>query len=125
MENVESVRNNAIVIYRSYYEAIEKLPEADRLPVFEAIFEYALNGTEPELDGTPAAIFMLIKPTLDASRRKAANGKKGGEQNHSPPKSFNYLGLIFSPSTMKESPSSTIHTIVLPVFNSISLPSSS
>lgn len=83
MEDIESVRRDVVVVYRSYHEAIQQLPEADRLPVYEAIFEYALNGTVPELSGTPAAVFMLIKPTLDTSRRKAENGRKGGKQNGS------------------------------------------
>lgn len=85
MADNESTRRDVAVIYRSYHEAIQQLPEADRLPVYEAIFEYALDGTETKLEGTPAAIFMLIKPTLDTSRRKAANGKKGGKQNVSKP----------------------------------------
>ena len=83
MADIESVKRDIVVIYRSYYEAIQQLPEADRLPVYEAIFEYALNGTEPQLNGTLAAIFMLIKPTLDVSRRKSENGRKGGKQNGS------------------------------------------
>ena len=76
---MDEIKRDGFLFYRSYYEAIKNLPESDRLSAYEAIFEYALNGTEPELVGTPAAIFILVKPTLDTSRRKAANGKAGGK----------------------------------------------
>ena len=76
---MDEIKRDGFLFYRSYYEAIKNLPESDRLSAYEAIFEYALNGTELELVGTPAAIFILVKPTLDTSRRKAANGKAGGK----------------------------------------------
>lgn len=72
-------KRDGFVFYRSYYEAIQNLPEKDRLAVYEAIFSYALNDEETETVGVPAAVFMLVKPTLDASKRKAASGKTGGE----------------------------------------------
>lgn len=65
--------------YRSYYEAIKQLKKADQAAVLMAICAYALDEEMPGLTGTPAAIFALIKPTLDTSRRKAASGKAGGE----------------------------------------------
>ena len=65
--------------YRSYYEAIKQLKKADQAAVLMAICAYALDEEMPGLTGTPAAIFALIKPTLDASRRKAESGKAGGE----------------------------------------------
>ena len=65
--------------YRSYYEAIKQLKKADQAAVLMAICAYALDEEMPGLTGTPAAIFALIKPTLDTSRRKAASGKTGGE----------------------------------------------
>lgn len=65
--------------YRSYYEAIKQLKKADQAAVLMAICAYALDEEMPGLTGTPAAIFALIKPTLDTSRRKAASGKFGGK----------------------------------------------
>lgn len=59
--------------YRSYYEALKKLPKKDREAVCMAMFAYALDEVEPKLDGVPGAVFMLIKPTLDAGRNKAAS----------------------------------------------------
>lgn len=50
-----------------------------------AIISYALDQEEPELKGVPLSIFILIRPTLDAGRKKAKNrmnkSKTKQEQN--------------------------------------------
>lgn len=67
--------------YRSFWEAIKGLPKKDRLPILEAIISYALDGTPPHsLSQSQSAFFLLVKPTLDSSRKKAANGKQGGSK---------------------------------------------
>lgn len=66
--------------YRSYYEAVRELPKKEQCAVMLAICAYALDEEEPNLTGTAKAIFSLVRPTLDASRRKAASGKAGGER---------------------------------------------
>lgn len=65
--------------YRSYYDAIKVLPKKEQTAVLLAICAYALDGEEPKLAGTASAIFTLVRPTLDASRKKAESGKRGGE----------------------------------------------
>ena len=50
------------------------------MDAYDAICNYALFGTEPDLDKLPdsaAIAFDLIRPTLDASKRKSENGKAG------------------------------------------------
>ena len=67
--------------YRSYFEALRKLPESLRLGALEAIIGYALDGTEPDtLSDMQAMAFLLIKPTLDASLKKAMAGRLGGSK---------------------------------------------
>ena len=67
--------------YRSFWEAVKGLPKKDRLPILEAIIEYALDGTSPSgLSKSQSAFFLLVKPNLDASRKKAASGKRGGSK---------------------------------------------
>ena len=67
--------------YRSFWEAVKGLPKKDRLPILEAIISYALDGTVPSgLTQSQSAFFLLVKPNLDASRKKAANGKQGGSK---------------------------------------------
>lgn len=67
--------------YRSFWEAVKGLPKKDRLPILEAIIEYALDGSVPSgLSQSQNAFFLLVKPNLDASRKKAASGKQGGSK---------------------------------------------
>lgn len=65
--------------YRSFYDAIKVLPKKEQTAVVLAICAYALDNEEPKLTGTASAIFTLVRPTLDASRKKAESGKRGGE----------------------------------------------
>ena len=70
--------------YESFYRAISRIKDScDRAATYDAICAYALYGTMPDLDNLPdasAIAFELIKPNLDASRKKAAGGKKGSPQ---------------------------------------------
>lgn len=71
----------SFVFYKSFYEAIKKIPKKYQLELFDAIAQYSLEGTEPEkLSGTASAMFVLIKPNIDSSQRKyeasVINGKK-------------------------------------------------
>lgn len=68
--------------YRSFWEAIKVLPKKDRLPILESIISYALDGAEPAtLTQSQLAFFSLVRPNLDASRKKAESGKQGGKVN--------------------------------------------
>jgi len=67
--------------YESFARAIRRIRKpSDRAAAYDAIIDYALYGTEPDLDNLPDSVcivFDLIKPNLDTSRRKAAGGKNG------------------------------------------------
>lgn len=69
---------DGFVFYRSFFECFEDLSKKDKLILFDALCNYALNDIEPELTGVPAAIFKLLKPQVDANNRRFENGKKGG-----------------------------------------------
>lgn len=68
--------------YLSFGKAAERIrKKPDRCDFYDIVKDYALYGKEPNLDACADAVaiaFDLIKPTLDASRRKASNGKTGG-----------------------------------------------
>ena len=70
--------------YESYAKALRRISKkADRATAYDMICNYALYGTEPDLDGVADAVaiaFDLIKPTLDASRKKSIAGKNGGSK---------------------------------------------
>ena len=73
--------------YESFYKAAKRIKDPTaRAEVYDAICEYALYGNEPDIDvlSEMAAIaFELIKPNLDASRKKAESGKLGGRKKQS------------------------------------------
>ena len=72
-------RENSLVFYRGFKESIDNCPQEERLAIYEAIVEYALDGTPPDLSGgSIKVIWPLIGPQLDANRTKRKNGRKGG-----------------------------------------------
>ena len=78
--------------YLSIFKAIRKIKKkTDRADAYDAICAYALFGEEPELEAMTDSVsiaFELIRPVLDASRRKSKSGKQGGskpKQNESKP----------------------------------------
>ena len=83
-ESNASVDRESFVFYRSFYEAAAQLKPQEKAAVFTAICEYALNGREPQLEGAPMAIFILIKPQLQANQRRYEAGKKGGRGRSKP-----------------------------------------
>ena len=68
--------------YQSFAKAVSRIKsKAARCDAYDVIINYALYGIEPDLEkvsDSAAMAFDLIKPNLDASRRKAENGKAGG-----------------------------------------------
>lgn len=73
---------NSFIFYRSFYDALQEIPERERLKVYDAICALAFYGGEKELRGIAKASFMLIKPQILANAERYKNGKKGGR----PPK---------------------------------------
>ena len=78
------MKRKQFTFYESYYSAIKRIKnKTAQRDAFVVLCEYALNGEEPDLDKLPDAVaiaFELVRPTLDSSRRKAENGKKGGSK---------------------------------------------
>ena len=68
--------------YASFFDAVSRIKKkADRADAYDAICAYALREEDPDfskMSDAAAIAFMLIKPNLDASRRKAKSGKNGG-----------------------------------------------
>lgn len=69
---------DTFIFYRSFKESMKDLSDGDKLIMYEAISDYSLDMTEPELTGFPKALFALIRPILDANIRRWRNGCKGG-----------------------------------------------
>jgi hypothetical protein len=70
---------NSFIFYRSFFETIGDLNDADQLEIYRAIAEYSLNDKSINLTGFPKTIFRLIEPQLIANKRRFKNGCLGAE----------------------------------------------
>lgn len=70
--------------YESFYKATQRIKDPlSRAQVYDAICDYALYGVVPNMESlsdVAAIAFELVKPNLDASRKKAEAGKVGGSR---------------------------------------------
>ena len=74
---------DSFVFYKSFYDAIKKIPDEYQLELYNAILSYSLEGLEPsDLSPIAEAMFILIKPNIDSSQKRyetsVENGKRGG-----------------------------------------------
>lgn len=67
---------DSFIFYRSFFESISSLSDADKLKIYEAIAEYSLNNKLIDLHGVSSGFFTLIKPLLDANNKRYINGTK-------------------------------------------------
>lgn len=67
----------------SWVEAISYLPRKEQGEAVLAIVRYGLYGTDPDPlpSGGAMTAYLMAKPTLDASRKKAISGAAGGRAN--------------------------------------------
>ena len=72
---------DSISIYRTQADAIRKLDPEDFKEVMLAIFDYGMDGKQPECTGTPLVVFQLIKPLIDKNNTNYENAKKRIQAN--------------------------------------------
>ena len=77
--------SKGVLIQASFYEAMQVLPDQERLQLYDGICEYTLKGILPEnLSPIAKSMFILMKPNIDSSAKKytasVSNGKKGGRK---------------------------------------------
>jgi hypothetical protein len=70
------MNRDSTIFYRSFYEAIKELPEANQLEIYNAIFEHSLNLNKPNLTGLSKTIYTLIEPQIEANLKRYENGNK-------------------------------------------------
>lgn len=72
-----------ITFYHSFWDAIQKLRKKDdRLSILEAIMAYGLDGEVRPMTDAAEGLFVLIKPTLDASNRKSEGRQNQDRSNN-------------------------------------------
>jgi len=65
---------DSFIFYRSFYEAIKELPDANQLEIYNAIMEYSLNFNTLDITGISKTILRLIEPQLEANNKRYTNG---------------------------------------------------
>jgi hypothetical protein len=70
------VERDSFIFYRSFFEALQGLKDKDKLNIFNAICELALNDKEQKLTGISSNIFTAIKPQIVANSKRYEDGKK-------------------------------------------------
>lgn len=72
------MERDSFVFYRSFFESISCLDKEQKADCLDAIARYALDGEVIEMDGIIKALFLSMKPQIDANTRRYTNGLKGG-----------------------------------------------
>ena len=77
---------DSFVFYRSFYESMAELSDAERLELMDAICEYVLNDNEITLSNVSTrALFRVIKEKLKSNVEKQKNGSRGGRPPNKKP----------------------------------------
>lgn len=70
-------------IFDSYIEAGHTMQQREKESYYAALIEYLYYGIEPDLKGAALSVMTAIRPSLDESRTRIANGRKGGRPKKS------------------------------------------
>ena len=69
---------DSFVFYRGWKEALDELSNGEKLAIYEAICNYALDGKTPDFTGLLNALFKSFVPQIDINTKRWENGRKGG-----------------------------------------------
>lgn len=75
---MKAIKEESFVFYASFYDALEGMPEDVQFAVLKETARYGIYGGEPKLTGVADALFKLIRPQLDANRKRRVYGREGG-----------------------------------------------
>ena len=74
MTNQTQNKRDSFIFYRSFYDASKCLKTEEKAQLFDAICSYAFDEKVEQLDGMAYGMFQLVKPQLDANRKRFNNG---------------------------------------------------
>lgn len=74
------MNRNQFTFYRSFYEAVMRLPKYQRLDMMLYIIRFALDGELPKnMTSQQEGQFLLIKPIISKARNRAKGGSVSGK----------------------------------------------
>lgn len=71
--------SDSFVFYASFKEALELVPDEEYAGCVKCVLEYAFNGDDISETQMEKIIMALVKPQIDANRKRRKNGEKGKE----------------------------------------------
>ena len=84
MEETQKERET-MIFYKSFVDACRQLEtKTAQISFLLGIFDYAFENKIPELTGQAKALFILVKPQIDANTARFNNGIKGGRPKTKP-----------------------------------------
>lgn len=72
------MERDSFVFYRSFYDSIRGLGDAEFAECMRFLCEYALNDRELEGGTLAEVVLKMAKPQIDANNQRRSNGAKGG-----------------------------------------------
>ena len=103
------MERSQFTFYVSFYKAAGLLrKKTERCQLYDTICAFALDGEEPVAERLAPAVALaweLIRPNLEAGRRKASSGKKGGESGGEKSQANQKQTPSKEQATSKQSPS--------------------
>lgn len=86
-KEIKELETESFIFYRSFWNAISKMNDDDKLQSFNAICAYALDGKETTSDNPLLQIFFdMAKPQIDANKKKKEIGRIYGAKGGRPKK---------------------------------------
>lgn len=101
------------IYYPSFHEALKDLPPEEFKECQLAINNYALFGIENELSPVAKMFFTLVKPQIDANRKRYENGMKGGRPRKSEEPNDNQKGTEVKPKQNQAEPKADVERLPL------------
>ena len=89
---------DGFTFFKSYYESAHHLSDKDQALFYKCIMDYMFTGKEPDIEGHLMGFWLLIKPNLDTSKKRA---KAGTEQNQKQIKTKSKLKQRRSPHLLR------------------------
>lgn len=75
---------NTIKFFRSFYDAARMLDKETQADYLMAILRYGFDDELPSDNGVASAMFLLVKPNIDASVKMSDGGRRGGQASCKP-----------------------------------------
>ncbi len=99
----------SFILFASWYEPIKNLSHEEKGLLFDAIFQYHLTGTIPELSPVAAMAFSFMKSGFEQiamkyeaiTERNRSNGIKGGRPKKNPENPVGILETQRNPKNLK------------------------